>query len=61
MGHRVPPRWQPSIGSEEVTIAGLELDVVPFSDGLPLDGRVETSGQGLEDFPTRHAQQKGVV
>lgn len=61
MGHRVPPRRQPTIGPEEVTVAGLELQVVTFPDWLPLDGGVKPSGQGLQHLPTRHAQQEGLV
>lgn len=61
MSHGVPPRWQPTIGSEEVTVPSLETHMVSFSNRFPLDGGVKAFGQSLEDFPTGHAQQKRLV
>ena len=63
MGDRVPPRWQPVIRPEEgVKAAVLELDyVIPSSDWLPLDGRVQTSGHCLVDLKTRKTHKKGLV
>ena len=63
MGDRVPPRWQPVIGPEKgVTTAVLELNyLIPSSDWLPLDGRVQTSGQCLVDLKTGKTHKKGLV
>lgn len=61
MGHRVSPRWQPTIGSEKLAVPSLELDLSPFPDGFPLDRRVEPLGDGLEHFTTRHAEKERVV
>lgn len=61
MGHGVPPRWQAAIGPQEVSVPGPELDLVPFSDGLPLDGGVGPPGQRLDDLATSHSEQEGLV
>jgi hypothetical protein len=61
MSNRVSPRWQSPIGSQEVPISGLELHLTPFSNGLPLDGRVKASGKSLKDLATRHAQKKRLI
>lgn len=61
MGHRVSPRWQAPIGPEEVSVAGLEPDLIAVSDWLPLDRGVEAPGQRLEHFAAGHAEQEGLV
>lgn len=61
VGHRVPPRRQAPIGSEEVAVPGPEPDLGAFSDGLPLHRGVEPPGQSLEHFPAGHAEQVGLV
>ena len=61
VGYRVSPRRQPTVSPEEVTVAGLELDAVAFSDGLPLDRGIEAPGKGLDDFPAGHSEKEGLV
>ncbi|KAF3457566.1 hypothetical protein FNV43_RR02224 [Rhamnella rubrinervis] len=64
MGDRVPPRWHPVIGPEEgVKAAVFALHyLIPYSDWLPLDGRVGTLAvQCLVELKTGHAQKKGLV
>lgn len=61
VGDRISPRWQTPVGSQEVAISGLELDLGPFSDGFPLDGGIEPPEKGLEDFPAGHSEQKGLI
>lgn len=61
MGHRVPPRRQSPIAPQEVAVPGLELDLVPFSDGLPLERGVEPLGPRLDHLETGHAEQEGTV
>ena len=61
MGDRVSPRWYTTIGSQEVTIPSLELDLGPFFNGFPLERRVEPPRQRLDHFSTSHAKQKGLV
>lgn len=61
MGHRISPRRQPSVGSEEITVASSELDSVALFYGFPLDGGVKPPRASLEDFATSHAQEEGLV
>lgn len=61
MGHRVPPRRQSPIAPQEVAVPGLELDLVPFSDGLPLERGIEPLGPRLDHLETGHAEQEGTV
>lgn len=61
MGHRVPPRRQSAIAPQEVAVPGLELDIVPFSDGLPLERGVEPLGPRLKHLAAGHAEQEGTV
>ena len=61
VGHRVPPRRQSPISPQEVAVAGLELDMVPVSDGLPLERGVDPLGPRLGHLATGHAEQEGMV
>lgn len=61
VGHGVPPRWQPTISPKKLTVPGLQLDMVPFFDGFPFDGRVQPLRTGLKHFPTRHAEKEGLI
>lgn len=61
MGDRISPGGHPSVGSEEITVASSELDLVAFFHGFPLDGGVKPPRASLEDFPTGHAQEEGLV
>ena len=61
MGDRISPRGQPSVGSEEITVASSELHSVALFYRFPLDGGIKPPGASLEDFPTSHAQEEGLV
>ena len=61
MGHRVPPRRESPICSEEVSVPGLEPDLLTIHYGFPLDGGVEPPRQSLEHFPAGHAEEVRLV
>lgn len=61
MSQRIPPRRESSVGSQEVSITRLELNLRPFPDGLPLKRGIKPPGQSLEDLPTSHAEKKRLV
>lgn len=61
MSHRISPRRESPVSSQEVPIPRPELNQISFPDGLPLDGGIKPSGQSLEDLATGHAEKKRLV
>lgn len=61
MRHRVPPRRQPPIRPEKMTIPRLELHLVPFPQRFPLDGGIKAARKRLKNFPTSHAEKERLV
>ncbi|CAL4927869.1 unnamed protein product [Urochloa decumbens] len=57
----VPPRREPPVGAEEVSIPCLEARLEPVPHGLPLHRRVRARGRRLQHLPPRHAEQEGLV
>jgi len=68
VSHGVPPRREPRVGAEEVAVPGAEARAAralsaaaAVADGHPLDGGVESVGQGLEHLAAGDAEEEGLV
>lgn len=61
MSDGVAPRGKAAVGTEELAVASLELDLIALSDWFPLKGGVEAVREGLEDFMAGHAEEERLV
>ncbi|KAL3640150.1 hypothetical protein CASFOL_015118 [Castilleja foliolosa] len=61
MRDRVPPRRQPAVGPQEITVPSFQSHLHPIAYRLPLHGRVQFPRHALDHFSARHTQQKLIV